>query len=213
MSATLPVRSWLGMTGWLLMAVLSVGVAGYALYGVFDPVLLPPFVTDSPSPRAFLLHMLGAGVALLLGPWQFRPGWKGARSPSHRWIGRTYLIGVLIGAPSGLWLAFTSQGGAVAHAGFLGLAIAWMATGAMAYGQVRAGDYQGHRRWMVRNFALTFAAVMLRIYLPVAVIKGLPYDASYAVIAWGCWVPNLLLAEWWVRSRRPRRAMSVEATA
>ena len=29
-------------------------------------------------------------------------------------------------------------------------------------------DIEGHRRWMIRNYALTFAAVTLRMYLPAA---------------------------------------------
>jgi hypothetical protein len=49
---------------------------------------------------------------------------------------------------------------------------------------------------MIRNFALTFAAVTLRLYLPPVLIVGLPFAMSYAIIAWLCWVPNLLVAEW-----------------
>ena len=49
---------------------------------------------------------------------------------------------------------------------------------------------------MIRNFALTFAAVALRLYLPPVFIFGLPFATSYAIIAWLCWVPNLLVAEW-----------------
>lgn len=47
---------------------------------------------------------------------------------------------------------------------------------------------------MVRNFSLAFAAVMLRLYVPAAVLAGA--DFAYAIIAWLCWVPNLVIAEW-----------------
>jgi hypothetical protein len=55
---------------------------------------------------------------------------------------------------------------------------------------------------MTRSFALIFAAVTHRIELPLSIIA---YDGAfapaYAIIAWLSWVPNALLAEWWVRRR------------
>ena len=48
---------------------------------------------------------------------------------------------------------------------------------------------------MVRNFSLTFAAVTLRLWLPGMVISGVSMDVAYPVVAWLCWVPNLILAE------------------
>ena len=52
------------------------------------------------------------------------------------------------------------------------------------------------------SFALTFAAVMLRIYIPVALVTGIGFEAAYPAIAWLCWVPNLLVAQLLVRSAR-----------
>ncbi|MGA8050052.1 MAG: DUF2306 domain-containing protein, partial [Burkholderiales bacterium] len=70
-----------------------------------------------------------------------------------------------------------------------------------AYQAIRARDLVSHRRWMVRNFALTFAAVTLRLWLPASVVAGVPYELAYSVIAWLCWVPNLLAAQLLLRSR------------
>jgi hypothetical protein len=55
---------------------------------------------------------------------------------------------------------------------------------------------------MIRSFALAFAAVRLRIYIPLSQIAGFDYDDSYRMIAWLCWVPNLLVAQLLVRSGR-----------
>lgn len=49
---------------------------------------------------------------------------------------------------------------------------------------------------MVRNFSLAFVAVMLRLYIPVSIIAGADFAVTYAVIAWLCWVPNMMFAEW-----------------
>jgi hypothetical protein len=64
---------------------------------------------------------------------------------------------------------------------------------------------------MVRNFALTFAAVTLRLWLPTAIIAGAPFELAYPVIAWLCWVPNLLLAELLLR-QTPHPATERTAT-
>ena len=42
---------------------------------------------------------------------------------------------------------------------------------------------------------LTFAAVTLRIYLPLSDLVGIDFDVAYPVIAWLCWVPNVIVAE------------------
>ena len=53
-----------------------------------------------------------------------------------------------------------------------------------------------HRRWMIQQRALTFAAVTLRIYLPIAIVARL--DVGAAPIrrsrSWA-WIPNLIVAE------------------
>ncbi|MFV3517468.1 DUF2306 domain-containing protein, partial [Mycobacterium tuberculosis] len=62
------------------------------------------------------------------------------------------------------------------------------------------GRIASHRRWMVRSFALTLAAVTLRIYLPLSDVLGIGFAASYPVVAWLCWVPNMAVVEWYLRS-------------
>jgi uncharacterized membrane protein len=119
-------------------------------------------------------------------------------------MGRVYLgVGVLVGGLAGLYMSCFAFGGLPARLGFGSLAMLWLFTGARAYLAIRAGDTAAHRRWMIRNFALSFAAVMLRLYIPASVISDIAFATAYPVIAWLCWVPNLLVAEWLVR--RPRR--------
>ena len=119
-------------------------------------------------------------------------------------MGRLYLgVGVTVGGLAGLFMAAHAFGGLVARLGFAGLAIAWLYTGLRAYAAIRAGNMVGHRRWMVRNFSLTLAAVTLRLYLPASTASGaVPFEVAYPLIAWLCWVPNLLIAELWLRGTR-----------
>lgn len=183
------------------MAFLSVGVAGYAafVYGVLPlgSLLHPDMkVTYNSHSLGIYTHVFGALFALLLGPWQFSTRLRASRPALHRWMGRLYLgIGVLIGGIAGLYMAFHAFGGIVAQTGFGLLAVLWLYTGLRAYLAIRAGDVASHRRWMVRNFALSFAAVTLRLWLPGSVASGIAFEAAYPVIAWACWLPNLVVAE------------------
>jgi hypothetical protein len=64
-------------------------------------------------------------------------------------------------------------------------------------------DIPTHRAWMVRSYALIYAAVTLRIALPLLVIAFGDFLPAYRAVAWLSWVPNLLWAEWHVRRRAP----------
>lgn len=153
----------------------------------------------------FLAHVSGGILALLLGPWQF---WGGLRNRSlslHRWIGRLYLFAVLTGGVAGLYLAAIAFGGLPTQFGFACLAILWLVTGGMAYLRVRQGDFEAHREWMIRNYALTFAAVTLRLWLPLLISIGFAFFAAYTIIAWLSWLPNLVAAELYISGARARR--------
>jgi Predicted membrane protein (DUF2306) len=83
----------------------------------------------------------------------------------------------------------------VSTAGFGLLAGLWLASTWKALDAARNGRIAEHRRWMIRSFALTFAAVTLRLYLPFAFISPIGYVATYRLIGFACWVPNLAFAE------------------
>jgi uncharacterized membrane protein len=206
-------------TGYVVLVLLSLGVAGYAVgvYGFLPlgSVLHPDMRTTFEAHRvAILLHVFASVAALALGPFQFSTRLRSARPALHRWLGRVYLgIGVGVGGMAGLVMAAHALGGPVARVGFAALALGWLATGALAYRAIRAGHVALHRRWMVRNFALTFAAVTLRLWLPGSMVAGIAFETAYPAIAWLCWVPNLLVAEWlFVRSRSGTSVTSVPRT-
>lgn len=183
---------------WAFMALLSLIVASYAATLLLMPAAFPPFLKDRANivPIAVYAHLTGGMLAIALGPFQFSRRLRTHYLDVHRWMGRIYLTAILIGGIGGLVLAPMSQTNVVAHAGFALLAVAWMFTGARAYQFIRAGDTISHRRWMIRNFSLTFAAVTLRIYIPMSIALHISFEDAYPAIAWLCWVPNLMVAEW-----------------
>ncbi len=95
------------------------------------------------------------------------------------------------------WLAY---GGLVSSGGFATLALLWLSSGAMALGRIRAKNVKAHQQWMIRNYALTFAAVTLRLWLPLlSAAGGLEFIVAYRSVAWLSWIPNLLIAEGIIR--------------
>jgi uncharacterized membrane protein len=189
------------LASFVALTFLSLGVAGYAIavYG-----FLPLGALVHPDMRAtfeaqrtgIYAHVFASAVALALGPFQFSEKLRTRRFALHRWSGRLYLgVGVLVGGFAGLFMAAHAFGGLAARLGFACLALGWLYTGLRAYLAIRARNIVSHRRWMVRNFALTFAAVTLRLWLPASMASGIPFELAYPVIAWLCWVPNLLVAE------------------
>ena len=62
-----------------------------------------------------------------------------------------------------------NSAGLVGFFGFGTLAVLWLATGWLAYRAIRRRDVASHRAWMMRNFALTYAAVTLRLWLGVLI--------------------------------------------
>lgn len=189
---------------WSFMALLSVLVATYAAALLFVPAARPAFLQRrlDELPIVVHLHLGASAIAMAVGPFQFSVRLRERFQNAHRWSGRAYVIGVLLGGIAGLAMSRGSQGGTPGDLGFAFLAGAWLLTTVQAYRSIRSGDVAAHRRWMTRSFALTFAAVTLRIYLPISMALQLPFDAAYPVIAWLCWVPNLLTAEWMLRREK-----------
>jgi hypothetical protein len=77
----------------------------------------------------------------------------------------------------------------------------WVATTFTALRKIMAKDIQAHKAWMLRSYALTFAAVTLRIWLAPLVLLFGDFEAGYRVVAWLYWVPNLLVIEAVIRRK------------
>ncbi|MDH5161677.1 DUF2306 domain-containing protein [Heyndrickxia oleronia] len=143
------------------------------------------------------IHAATSVVALVIGPLTISRRFREKNISRHRILGRIYMVGILFGGPSGLYLSFYATGGLVGKTGFGLLSIFWMLSAYNAFNRVKNMQIQEHQNWMIRNYSLTFAAVTLRIWLPLFVwLFGLEnFELSYAVISWLAWVPNLIMAE------------------
>lgn len=197
--------------GWFLSAMLAVLVALLASrYLRLDPADYFPDQREVYLSResVLLAHIVGGMTALLIGPLQLS-AWLRARAVRlHRVTGVLYVAGVSVGGVAGLALATTAHGGVVSSVGFGTQAVLWVLTTGIGLRMVLAGRYADHRRWMLRSYALAFAAVTLRLLL--GLHSGLEtigfavvdFTTAYQAIAWLAWLPQLLLVGWLTR-RRP----------
>jgi len=191
--------------GWWLAAVMSIGVAlgSYRYLAGVGP-LSESVMANAFAPSWLMIHVAGAATALLVGSFQFIPGLRAIGV--HRWLGRFYVIACLAGGASGLVLALGSTAGPIASVGFGGLAIAWIVTNAQGWRLAMQRDFVRHRRWMIRSWSLTLAAVTLRIYLPLLDPLGIGMLEGYRAISFLAWIPNLVVAELYLAARVPTRS-------
>ena len=188
---------------WSLWAVLSVGVALFSYRYVVGIGPFPEEITGNLFAIPWLsIHAAAASTALLVAPLQFIARLRIRFPRIHRITGRLYVVACVIGGLTGLPLAWGATAGPIATAGFGILAILWLWTTAVAWRLAVDGRFAEHRRWMIRSIALTAAGIMLRVYLGIMLTLPVEFYEGYRVIAFLCWVPNILLAELYLRRGR-----------
>ena len=177
-----------------------------ALYLSFRPdinflLAKPDLVHNVPWRTAFYIHIVGGMSALATGPFQFLKGFRAKNKRFHRNLGKVYLAAILfVAGPSGLYMAMFANGGTLAQVGFTILSFIWVAFTWQAYAKARQKDFLSHKKWMIRSFALTFAAVTLRLWVPLcSLVFGMDHDITVIGTAWLSWLPNLVIAELLIR--------------
>ena len=182
------------------VALLAGAIALYALRYLAPGVQAPPVIQANAYRAPWLVIHAAAGAgALLFGTIQVSTRLRARVPTAHRRLGRVYVAACMVGGLAGLVLAAGASTGSASTIGFGALALAWIGTTGLAWRRALQGRFGAHRAWMVRSFALTLSAVTLRLYLPLAFVLPYPFATTYGAIAFLCWVPNLLLAELWLR--------------
>jgi uncharacterized membrane protein len=212
------VSAHLSRIGMVAMALLAAGVALFSLRFAAAPFGAWPSIDPDIRglverfPLPTLTHMLVAPLALLLGPFQFLPRLRGRYPRLHRWSGRVYVAACLIAGVSGLVTAFAATGGPVAGFGFGLLAVLWIIVTLAAWRAAVQRRFELHRVLMRYSYAMTFAAVTLRLQIPIGFALG---SASYAAmspwLAYTAWIPNVIAVALYGAAIERRRSMVAPA--
>lgn len=200
---------------WLLLGIASLEflVAAYGKYRHLDSAAYGMFMTR----RGWLwMHLAGGLTTVLLGPVQFFTQWRQRHPRLHRVTGRIYLSGMLVAATGAVGLIASSPAPFAIRLAFSATALAWLTTALTGLVAIRRGAVEKHRRWMVRNYAVTLAPILFRLSLPLAIASGLaPSPTLITTLLWCSWTVPLLACEavrrlaglWGPARARPAEAM------
>ena len=170
----------------------------------------------------FYVHITSSLWVLVVGLLQLVPTLYQWRPALHRRLGKVYVVSILaLAAPSGLVLAAFANGGLAAKVGFTMQCVVWWLVTWQAYRAARQRRWLLHVEWMLRAYAVTLAAMSLRLesYALYYFVGTKPIE-TYLTVTWLSWTGNLLLAEvviqsglsrWYVRAFQPRKILTVQA--
>ena len=143
---------------------------------------------------SFYTHISLGGIALLVGWSQFSEKFRKKNIRLHRIIGKIYVVSVLLSALCGIYIGFFATGGIIPSVGFISLGIIWFYTTLKAFLEIKEGRVWEHEKMMIYSYAACFAAVTLRLEMPLLVMIFKDFIIAYQVVAWLCWIPNLMVA-------------------
>jgi len=114
----------------------------------------------------FYGHIIFGGIALLIGWLQFSKKLRLKNLKLHRAVGKTYIVSVMVSGLCAIHIAFFATGGIISTLGFFGLGLFWLTTTLIAYKAILKGNIESHKKLMIYSYAACFAAVTLRLWLP-----------------------------------------------
>ena len=146
---------------------------------------------------AFYVHIVSSWWVMGIGIFQFIPYFLKKYPHLHRGLGKIYVFSVLLlTAPSGLVLAWYANGGLPAKVGFSLQCIVWWLCTWVAWREIIRQHWQKHVEWMLRSYAVTLAALSLRVgsYGMVYLFHTKPIE-TYLTVTWLSWTGNLVITE------------------
>jgi uncharacterized membrane protein len=212
--------------GWAkpLVVVAAIGFAAFAIHryvlGLESHVWLFSLVfpdyggeqieTLAQWPITELLHRVGGALLLIMGLAQFWPALRRERPALHRWTGRVYVPLALLAAISGIVMALTVPFGGLGETiPSVVFGVALIVVTLLGLARARARQFERHREWMVRSFALCLGPLMIRLVAPIFVYGlGMSERAAIVPSFWAGWMINLAFAETWIQARRRRNSKS-----
>lgn len=156
---------------------------------------------------SFYVHVFSAIVALCAGFTQFSPEFLKDHRRMHRLLGRVYVFDILVvNFPAAMIMGIYANGGMTGKVAFILLDSLWFIFTYKAYSSARGKNFASHKDFMVRSYALTFSAITLRMW-KLILSHSFVIDVAelYKIDAWMGFAPNLMIAEWLIRTRRAAR--------
>lgn len=153
---------------------------------------------------AFYVHVFSAILILFAGFTQFSKDFLQQNRVWHRRLGRVYVWNILaVNAPVGMVLAIYANGLWPGKTAFILLDVLWFVFTWKALHCARNHDFPRHKDFMIRSYALTLSALTLRSWKMILAHHIQDPLTLYVSEAWLGFIPNLLLAEIFIRWKKP----------
>lgn len=149
-------------------------------------------------------HILPGVLYLVGAPLQLSRRFRERHFTLHRRLGRVLLpAGITAGVFAIAFGAPYAFGGLSESSATVLFAAYFLVALVTAFAAIKAGDVTGHRRWMIRAFAIGLAVGTIRIWVGVFQATGLlSLEDSFGPAFWLAFVLHALAAELYL-SRRP----------
>jgi uncharacterized membrane protein len=146
----------------------------------FSPKVYGPYWET----RFWMLTHVAAGTsALLIGGCQIAIGLSGRIPGLHRWLGRAYVVAVLVSAAT---IAGLLSHGSVVGASFGALlgTIGLISTIYVMLGwfAARNGQIIAHRSWMIRSYMTMMVFALFRLCIDLPILEGVGRTERYTAI-------------------------------
>jgi hypothetical protein len=173
-----------------------------------------PRLYEADTPAATFgigLHFATGGIILALGCIQLIGAVRDRYPALHRWIGRVYVTAALLAAVGGLtFIAVKGTiGGTVMDIGFTIYGLLMLVCAVETFRHAVARRLDQHRAWALRLFALAIGSWLYRMDYGfwLLLTDGLGHTNDFRgpfdmVMAFFFYVPNLMVAEAFIRARR-----------
>lgn len=217
-------------TVWLSAGLFGLYILAFYATALFNGKLeqwngvLPGLYTPgSASTGGIGLHFAAGGVILVLGSIQLIEAVRVRYSGFHKWVGRVYVLCSLLAAVGGLVFIFIrgTIGGTIMDIGFGLYGLLMLVCSIQTIRHARAGRIARHRAWALRLYALAIGSWLYRMdygfWFMLTHAAGHTDDFSGPfdqVMAFFFYLPNLLVAELFIRSgeRRLSPALNIGAS-
>jgi uncharacterized membrane protein len=158
----------------------------------------------SPAMMFLIPHAIFAGLAMIMGAFQFSNRLRAKYLQVHRVMGYMYVVAVMIGAPIAIPLAARVSTPSLVAASAV-QAFGWMLCTGIALYCIRNGNVREHRRWMIRGypFAMVFTVARLLIPIPPILKSGV---VGIEIVVWtsialAAFLPSVFLELQSIRQR------------
>ncbi len=145
---------------------------------------------------SFYTHIFAGMICISAALIQFSSYILKKRKMIHVISGKIYVMVVLmIGAPTGFYMAFFAKGSYWERSLFMCMAIYWFYSTAKGFQTILKKNVIAHKIWMIRSYCMAMTAVTFRIFHLVFYYMNWDHMKNYELSLWISVLGNILIAE------------------